>query len=66
MNETYKIIASLGVAAELSGVGEEWLYDITGEYVIARFWNGSMITLNSPLSQNSSVTDDTVVLSDAA
>jgi hypothetical protein len=64
MSETYKIIAA-NTVAELSGIGEELLMSESGE-IRARFWNGMMTTLNSPLSQNSSVTEDTVVLSDAA
>lgn len=37
---------------ELTGTGEEWLFS-TQEELIARFWNGMLITSKSSLSHSS-------------
>lgn len=45
---TYQIRTALGTTEGLIGLGLEQIEDVVSGEVIARFWNGSLVSISSP------------------
>lgn len=66
---TYQIMTSLSTTQGLTGFGEEWIIDAVSGKLIAKFWNGNLMTHSShSLSQApAGLTEETtLVIQEAA
>lgn len=66
---TYQIKTTLGTSLPLTGEGEEWIIDAVSGELIAKFWNGNLMTHSSlTLSQGSAALteESTLVLTQEA